>query len=299
MEFLATRAVPLPSLTAGPRVRAAARAGVLVAAAVLLAVAPHLSSTLATLVGGESSVARADSVVNDIVLLTLAGAAGAWLGGRWWGCPSASLACGIAWAFAVAPELAGEPTEVFAHVLWPVVLGLVVRAVARREFAASVGAGLAAGPLLAADPTHAGGGLVALVLVGAVAGGGGSARAGAGAVCATAGLAVLVAIPVLATTPSFGVAPHRPLGTWALAALAALGLVGLARHRRLPRRILLPGLLALAGSLPLPALLRGAPLLPLAVALGVGGLFVGFPAYNATRRPSGSTAHVGGPSSKS
>ena len=293
------RAVPLPSLTAGPRARSAARGGILVAAAVLLAVAPHLSSTAGTLFGGEASVARAHSVVNDVVLLTLAGVVGAWLGGRWWGCPSASLATGIAWAFAVAPELAGAPTEVLAHVLWPGVLGLVVRAVARRDLAASVGAGLAAGPLLAADPTHAGGGVVALVLVGAVAGGGGAARAGAGAVFTTAGLAVLVAIPALARTPSFRVAPHAPLGTWALAALAALGLVGLARHRRLPRRILLPGLLALAGSLPLPALLRGAPLLPLAVALGVGGLFVGVPVYNAARRPSGSTAQVGGPSSKS
>jgi hypothetical protein len=211
--------------------------------------------------------------VRDAGVLALAGAAGAWVGGRWWGCPWASLACGLAWELAVAPELTGEP---LARVLWPVALGAVVRAVADRAFATSLGAGLASGVLLAADPTQAGGGVVALVLVAAVAGGGGAARVGAGAALVAAGLAVLVALPALAITTSFRVAPHAPLGTLALDALAVLGAAGLARHWTLPRRILLPGLLALAGALPLPALLRGAPLLPLAVALGVGGLFVGF-----------------------
>ena len=299
MVSVAPAAVPLPSLTAGPHVRVVARGGVLAGVAVLLALGMHLSSTVTTLVGGGGGIGGFGGILDEVLLLALAGVSGAWLGGRWLGCPWASLASGVAWQFAVAPALVGELRTVLALVLWPLALGLVVRAVARPELAARVVAGLAGGALLAAAPPHGGGAIVALVLVATVAGGGGAVRDGASASLFTAGLAVLVALPALTLNASFRVPPHAPLGTWALDALAGLGALGLARHRALPRRILFPGVLALAGALPLPALLRGAPLLPLAVALGVGGLVVGLPAYRGTRRPAGSTSQVGGPSSKS
>lgn len=209
--------------------------------------------------------------------LTAAGAAGAWAGGRWWGCPWASFACGVAWQVAATPALeAGAPGTLASLAILAVAFGLFVRALDRGTAGAVGVAGVALGALALLPGGGPRWAMLAALQATVLAARGGWAPA-VGVLAGVAGVGVLVAVPILAWTwgagPDPGVAAVRlPLS------LTLLALAGVVRTWRTPRRVLLPGLLVVAGIAPIQ--LGGPSPLPVAalgLALLAGGLLVGGP----------------------
>lgn len=208
--------------------------------------------------------------------VTLAGASAAWMGGRWWGCPWASLACGLAW-MAVA-----DASTLATTALLPLALGLFLRAFDRDTAGAIALAAFAlAGLCVVQGGQGARQALLALLPAVVLAGRSGASRPAIGALLIGVGAAVLIALPLLAWGPS--PAPSTPVLP---PALALFGLAGVLRARRAPRRVVLPGLLVVAGVLPVA--LGGpsaTPVASLGCALLAGGLVAGGPQSARGRRP--------------
>lgn len=185
--------------------------------------------------------------VGVTVWTAVAGLAGAWLAGRWWGVPRAAFGGGVLWQLAAWPALsAGEPTWLVLLALLPLAFGLLLRALDGHHAA---DAGMAAVPM-AAMIVISDGGVPWLLLLGAAAfplalRGTTPVRAGAGLVGAM-GTTLMLTSPVVAvrwsdspTALVYGEPPLLPL--------LILAIVGAWVVRRGGGRVLLPALLVFAG----------------------------------------------------
>lgn len=217
--------------------------------------------------------------------LFAAGLAGAWVGGAWWGSPAASLVAGVGWIAVCGDAVAAaRPSWLAALALLPVAWGLFARALGDGRF---VLAGAVAGAIAA---TNDAGVRWALLLfapaVGAVVRE--RPRDGVSVALGTVGAAMVVAAGPLAWRG----AAAEPAGLVQLpVALAIAGALGAWRMRALPRRIVLPGCLLLAGLGPVDA----APVAGLGLVLLAGGAVAGLQASRGKSAPSSPTSSSGAP----